>query len=188
MKVFDVNDNNVNKFNNLVMKGGQRTIVKYYADWCGHCKELNRKWPKIVNNVRKSKGNGILASVPEHMIHKVQCDNSIQGYPTLKYIVSGVQKGPDYNGIREVKELSRYIKKKLTRCKKNTRRLRKSKGRKSTGTRRKSTGTRRKSRGNRRKSMGNRRKSMGNRRKSMGNRRKSKGHRKKLKSNSRKKH
>ena len=174
MKLFDVNDNNVNKFNKMVMKGGQRTIVKYYADWCGHCKELNRKWPKIVNNVRKSKGNGILASVPEHMIHKVQCDNSIQGYPTLKYIVSGVQKGPDYNGIREVKELSRYIKKKLTRCKKNTRRLRKSKGRKS--------------KGNRRKSMGTRRKSRGNRRKSMGNRRKSKGHRKKLKSNSRKKH
>ena len=126
MKLFNVNDNNINNFNKMVMKEGQKTIVKYYADWCGHCKELNRKWPKIVNNVRKSKGNGILASVPEHMIHKLHCSKSIEGYPTIRYMVSGEKKGLDYNGIREVKELTRYIKKKLTRCKK-TRRFKKTK-------------------------------------------------------------
>lgn len=127
MKLINVNDSNIDKFNKMVMKGGQKTVVKYYADWCGHCKELNRKWPKIVNNVRKLKGNGILASVPENMIHKLQCSKSIQGYPTIRYMVSGEKKGLDYNGIREVKELTRYIKKKLTRCKKNTRRFKKTK-------------------------------------------------------------
>ena len=127
MKLFNVNESNIDEFNKMVMKGGQKTIVKYYADWCGHCKELNRKWPKIVNNVRKSKGNGILASVPENMIHKLHCSKSIQGYPTIRYMVSGEKKGLDYNGIREVKELTRYIKKKLTRCKKKTRRFNKTK-------------------------------------------------------------
>ena len=39
----------------MVMREGQKTIVKFYASWCGHCKELNRKWPLIVKDVKKQK-------------------------------------------------------------------------------------------------------------------------------------
>ena len=89
MKIINVNEKNIKKFNEMVMREGQKTIVKFYASWCGHCKELNRKWPLIVKDVKKTKGNGILASIPEHMIQKLECSNIIEGYPTIRYLVGG---------------------------------------------------------------------------------------------------
>ena len=99
MKVMEVNSNNLNKFNEAVQKGG--AVVKFYADWCGHCQELNPKWNVMTSHLKNSPGSGLIASVPENMISKVNCDNDILGYPTIRYMVGG-KKRKDYNGRREV--------------------------------------------------------------------------------------
>ena len=142
MKIMEVNTNNLNKFNEAVQKGG--AVVKFYADWCGHCQDLNPKWDVMTSHLKNSPGTGLIASVPEDMISKVNCDNDILGFPTIRYMVGG-KKRKDYNGNREVKDLEKFVKstlgkggkKKKNKSRKNKTKRRKRKKSRKNKTRRK---------------------------------------------------
>ena len=107
MKVMEVNSNNVNKFNEIVQKGG--AVVKFYADWCGHCQDLNPKWNEMTSRLKNAPGSGLIASVPEDMISRVNCDKDVPGYPIIRYMEGG-KKRKDYNGKREVEDLEKFVK------------------------------------------------------------------------------
>ena len=107
MKVMEVNSNNLNKFNEAIQQG--EAVVKFYADWCGHCQDLNPKWNVMTSHLKNAPGSGLIASVPEDMISRVNCDSDILGYPTIRYMVGG-KKRKDYNGKREVKDLEKFVK------------------------------------------------------------------------------
>ena len=127
MKVMEVNANNLNKFNEAVQKG--EAVVKFYADWCGHCQDLNPKWNVMTSHLKNAPGSGLIASVPEDMISRVNCDNDILGYPTIRYMVGG-KKRKDYEGRREVKDLEKFVKSTLGKAgkkKKNKSKRRKNK-------------------------------------------------------------
>ena len=103
----EVNSNNLNKFNETVQKGG--AVVKFYADWCGHCQDLNPKWNVMTSHLKNAPGSGLIASAPEDMISRVNCDSDIPGYPTIRYMIGG-KKRKDYNGRREVEDLEKFVK------------------------------------------------------------------------------
>ncbi len=132
MKVMEVTPNNLNKFNEAVQRGG--AVVKFYADWCGHCQDLNPKWNIMTSHMKNAQGSGLIASVPENMISSVNCDNDILGFPTIRYMVGG-KKRKDYNGKREVKDLEKFVrstlgksnKKKKNKSKKRNNKTRKRK-------------------------------------------------------------
>jgi len=107
MKVMEVNSNNLNKFNELVQKGG--AVVKFYADWCGHCQDLKPKWNIMTSHLKNTPGSGLIASVPENMISSVNCDNEVPGFPIIRYMEGG-KKLKDYSGKREVKDLEKFVK------------------------------------------------------------------------------
>ena len=115
MKVMEVNSNNLNKFNEAVQQGG--AVVKFYADWCGHCQDLNPKWEIMTSHLKNAPGTGLIASVPENMISSVNCDNDILGYPTIRYMVGG-KKRKDYSGKREVEDLEKFVRSTLGKGKK----------------------------------------------------------------------
>ena len=106
----EVNSNNLNKFNEAVQRGG--AVVKFYADWCGHCQDLNPKWNIMTSHMKNAQGSGLIASVPENMISSVNCDKDILGFPTIRYMVGGKKK-KDYNGRREVEDLEKFVKSSL---------------------------------------------------------------------------
>tara|TARA_B100000963_G_scaffold295990_1_gene267086 strand:+ start:696 stop:1187 length:492 start_codon:yes stop_codon:yes gene_type:complete len=132
MKVMEVTPNNLNKFNDAVQRGG--AVVKFYADWCGHCQDLNPKWNIMTSHMKNAQGSGLIASVPENMISSVNCDKDILGFPTIRYMVGG-KKRKDYNGKREVKDLEKFVraslgkgnKKKKNKSKKRNNKTRKRK-------------------------------------------------------------
>ena len=142
MKVMEVNANNLNKFNEAVQKG--EAVVKFYADWCGHCQDLNPKWNVMTSHLKNAPGSGLIASVPEDMISRVNCDSDILGYPTIRYMVGG-KKRKDYNGKREVEDLEKFVKstlgkggkKKKNKSRKNKTKRRKRKKSRKNKTRRK---------------------------------------------------
>ena len=125
MKFMEVNERNLSEFNQSVMKGG--AVVKYWADWCGHCKDLNPKWDIMTNHLKSAPGSGLVASVPEAMMSKVNCDSDIKGYPTIRYLVGG-RKRKDYSGPREVENLEHFVKSTLVSgCKTKKKKKRKKK-------------------------------------------------------------
>ena len=128
----EVTPNNLNKFNEAVQRGG--AVVKFYADWCGHCQDLNPKWNIMTSHMKNAQGSGLIAIVPENMISSVNCDKDILGFPTIRYIVGGKKK-KDYNGRREVEDLEKFVKSSLGKGSKKKKN--KSKGRKNKTKRRK---------------------------------------------------
>lgn len=128
--VMEISRNNLNEFNKLVKQKGVWTIVKFYADWCGHCKILNPKWEEVTSILKKNnKIKGVLGSVSEEFINDVEVNSKIDGYPTIRVYHNGKYKF-DYNGQREVSNLKNFIKKILGKKKRKRRRKRTKKKRK----------------------------------------------------------
>ena len=120
MRVVEITDSNINEINDLMTNKNQKVVAKFYADWCGHCKDLNsRVMPGVEDIIKKQPGKGMLVSVPEPMISKLQgVDNEVDGYPMIRFLVGGKKK-KDYNGKREVKDLAKFVKKSLGKCRKS---------------------------------------------------------------------
>ena len=111
IKVIELNKSNLQKFNNDVMKP-QPQIIMFTAPWCGHCQNLKSELPSVLQNVKNMSGNGMLAMVDEEYIPEVKCDNKVEGYPSIDFMVGGHKRG-SYNGPRDAAHLTNYIKEKL---------------------------------------------------------------------------
>ena len=134
IRIITVNDSNISNVNKLINNKNQKVIAKFYADWCGHCKDLNsRVMPEVERDIKKQTGEGIFLNVPEPMISKLQgVDNEVDGYPMIRFLVGGKKK-KDYNGKREVKDLAKFIKKSLGKCRRTRKQKTKRKKKKRKG-------------------------------------------------------
>jgi len=117
IRIINVNDSNISNVNKLINNKNQSVVAKFYADWCGHCNDLNsRVMPEVEKDIKKHRGSGIFLNVSEPMISKLKIiEGGVEGYPTIRHFVGGKKK-KDYNGKREVKDLAKFIKKSLGKC------------------------------------------------------------------------
>ena len=92
----------------------------------------------MTSHLKKFPGSGLIASVPENMISKVDCDKDILGYPTIRYMIGG-KKRKDYNGKREVADLEKFVKSTLGKGDKKKKNKSKSKRNKTKRKKRKKT-------------------------------------------------
>ncbi|KAK9464276.1 thioredoxin-like protein [Lipomyces arxii] len=96
-------------FNKEVAQTNYTTIVEFYAEWCGHCKNLRPQYVKAAQNL-----NGIAK------VAAVRCDDKaneplcskyqVKGYPTLKIFrpnpkTPGKPMMENYQGERKAKSI-----------------------------------------------------------------------------------
>ncbi len=111
IKTIDLNKSNKNSFD----KGlNDAAIVLVHADWCDHCKDFMPDWKEAVDQfegmdvMRES----MLGTVEEKNLgHSKQCQN-VGGFPTIMSFRGGKRK-KDYGGPRNLKGISKFIKKKF---------------------------------------------------------------------------
>ena len=88
LNILDLNDSNVNRFNELSKKG--KTIIVFHASWCGHCKALDAIWGNLTGRLKSSNLEGFIGRFEEKVMSMVEVDSSIKGYPTIRVYNDGV--------------------------------------------------------------------------------------------------
>lgn len=93
-----------------VVDGSNHVFVKFYAPWCGHCKNLAPDY-EIVGETFKTGDNVIIAKVDADEEQEIGGRFGIQGFPTLKYFPKGESnsKGEDYEGQRSADAIVSFM-------------------------------------------------------------------------------
>ena len=92
---------------------GQKTLVLFHADWCGHCKTLMPIWDETSGEINESETDARLIKVncgdpQNNEQHKMLMEKySIQGYPTIKIFENGNVK--EYEGPRTKEGIKEFL-------------------------------------------------------------------------------
>lgn len=94
-------------FNSVVDSSETKTLVMFYAPWCGHCQSLVSIWEELGEHFKDSK-DVIIAKMDstKNEIEHVK----IRAFPTIKLYLKGVDEVKDYNSIRTLEALLNFIK------------------------------------------------------------------------------
>ncbi|KAJ2721357.1 hypothetical protein GGI07_004027 [Coemansia sp. Benny D115] len=100
-------------FDRILARTSQPTFVKFYAPWCGHCKNLE---PEYERAAKRSQGIA--------KFYAVNCDEdknrglcaqfNVQGFPTLKVFTEkrtkrGKRRSVDYQGERKTAAMVKFV-------------------------------------------------------------------------------
>jgi len=77
-------------------------LIKFYAPWCGHCKNLAPTWSQLAT---QSKGKFNVAKI-DCTVETASC-TGIRGYPTIKLYHNGAIH--DYNGQRTIEAFTQFV-------------------------------------------------------------------------------
>jgi len=96
----------LNKLKEKIQQGG--VIMKFFAPWCGHCKDLEPKWTAMTEKLKGQFG-GTIAEMDDSMLKNSTFQSMVTGFPT----VVGFKKGgisKIFNGNRTIDELVKFAK------------------------------------------------------------------------------
>ena len=81
------------------------TFVKYFAPWCGHCRNMAEAWSELAVKMNR-KAN--IAEVDCTLNEDICSSNGINGYPTLILYKNG-KKIDEHSGARDIDSLFNFL-------------------------------------------------------------------------------
>lgn len=93
-------------YGEIVKAPTSHVFVKYYAPWCGHCKQLAPIWDKL-GDAFKSNPDITIAKM-DSTANEVDGLN-VRGYPTLIFYGKDDKEGKTYDGGRDFEALKLFI-------------------------------------------------------------------------------
>ncbi|KAI0227851.1 Thioredoxin domain-containing protein 5 [Lamellibrachia satsuma] len=96
-------------FDKHIEKGSH--FIKFFAPWCGHCKNLAPAWADLAKGFADN-GHVTIAKVDCTEDHEVCSKQGVKGYPTLMWF-SGGQMIEKYSGSRNLESLEDFVVQKL---------------------------------------------------------------------------
>jgi thiol-disulfide isomerase/thioredoxin len=98
-----INQRNIPKFEKSINKG--IWFVWYYAEWCGHCKNMEQEWKDF--STKPPKGINV-AKIESTIIPQMKNDPGVVGYPTIKLYNNG-NEVTNYDGERTAKSFKNFL-------------------------------------------------------------------------------
>lgn len=93
------------------LTAGKAVFLKFFAPWCGHCKNMASDWEKLADDYAGNSG-AIVAEVDCTAEGKPLCDaQGVRGFPSLKY--GDPANLEDYSGGRDFASLSKFAEENL---------------------------------------------------------------------------
>jgi len=101
-EVHQLNAANFDEFINA----NEKTLVKFYAPWCGHCKSMAPAYISASDEVDKE-GKVKFAEIDVTEHQDIGTKYGVKGFPTIKYFQKGVP--TEYEGGRSEQDFLSYI-------------------------------------------------------------------------------
>ncbi|KAL0228780.1 hypothetical protein GEMRC1_013400 [Eukaryota sp. GEM-RC1] len=90
-----------------VLSSHKFVLVKYYAQWCGHCKSLAPIYEQLAETMASP--DLVIAEIDEAGSKNIMKKEQIKGYPTIKLFRDG-KEVKKYSGPRDLDSLTKFLK------------------------------------------------------------------------------
>ena len=96
-------------FEEIVLDPSKHVLVEFYAPWCGHCKALEPKYKKLAKQFKNE--NTVIIAKFDATANDAPPGFDFTGFPTIFFVRAGDNNISVYQGQREAKDMSKYVKK-----------------------------------------------------------------------------